>query len=408
MNIHEKLRLFRDLIGCGHELYLSVLDPAFHLLDSSCPFQQHILALLDVDEDFADRVGELAEAGKPVILSTGPGFLWALDYEKDAGGGLLAYHLLGPVYVEDIAPRQIEEHLSSLGLVGGEKRVLLQQLSALPLFPINHFVDYSLMLHCCLTGEKGSSLSFTFLSQAKDVEDAPPRSSDAAHGTWAMEQELFRLIEEGNLDYRQHAAKLVGKGQMSPLGAGDTLRHFKNSTIIYTALCARAAIRGGLPPEAGYRLSDDYIVAIEKAGSFEEIAAINAEMQEQYVRQVHRCRSGRLSPLTGRTCQYLDAHPEEKLNVPDLAERMGCSASSLTRAFKRETGRTLKEYLMERRLKLAQDALRSSGDSVQNICHSLGFSSQSYFTAEFRKAVGMTPTEYRQRNGQQRQKPGDS
>lgn len=399
MNIHEKLRLFRELIGCGHELYLSVLDPAFHLLDSSCPFEQHILALLDMDKGFASRACKLAAVGKPVILSTGPGFLWALDYEKDADGGLLAYHLLGPVYVEDVAARRIEDHLSALGLVGGEKRVLLQQLSALPLFPINHFADYGLMLHCCLTGEKGSTLSFTFLSQAKNGEDAGPRSEDAAHGTWAMEQELFRLIEEGNLDYRQRAAKLVGKGQMSPLGAGDTLRHFKNSTIIYTALCARAAIRGGLPPEVGYRLSDDYIVAIENAGSFEEVAAINAEMQEQYVSQVHRCRSGRLSPLTGRCCQYLDAHPEEKLNVPELAEKMGCSVSCLTRAFKRETGRTLKEYLLERRLALAQDALRSSSESIQNICHRLGFGSQSYFTEQFRKGVGMTPTVFRQRNG---------
>lgn len=255
------------------------------------------------------------------------------------------------------------------------------------------------MLHCCLTGEKGSTHSFTFLSQENEPEEVPQRSSDAAHGTWAMEQELFRLIEEGNLDYRQRAAKLVGKGQMSPLGAGDTLRHFKNTAIINTALSARAAIRGGLPPEAGYRISDDYIIAIESADSFEQIAALNSRMQEEYVTRVLRCRSGQLSPLTGRTCQYLDAHPEEKLNVPELAEKIGCSVSSLTRAFKRDTGRTLKEYLLDRRLQLAQDALRSSDDSIQDICHRLGFGSQSYFTEQFRKALGMTPTAYRQRNG---------
>ena len=85
--------------------------------------------------------------------------------------------------------------------------------------------------------------------------------------------------------------------------------------------------------------------------------------------------------------------------MPDIAEEMGYSVSYLAREFKKQTGQTMQQYLRQRRIELAKLALLSSNDSIQNICHSLGFSSQSYFTAEFRKAVGMTPTEYRQRNG---------
>lgn len=47
----------------------------------------------------------------------------------------------------------------------------------------------------------------------------------------------------------------------------------------------------------------------------------------------------------------------------------------------------------------AKDALRLSGESVQAICHRLGFGSQSYFGAQFKKHIGMTPTEYRKRQG---------
>ena len=95
----------------------------------------------------------------------------------------------------------------------------------------------------------------------------------------------------------------------------------------------------------------------------------------------------------------MDTHLENTPSIPDIADEMGYSVSYLAREFKKQTGQTMQQYLRQRRIELAKLALLSSNDSIQNICHSLGFSSQSYFTAEFRKAVGMTPTEYRQRNG---------
>ena len=97
--------------------------------------------------------------------------------------------------------------------------------------------------------------------------------------------------------------------------------------------------------------------------------------------------------------QYLDIHLENTPTVPEISDEMGYSPSYLAREFKKQTGMTIQQYLRARRIELARLALRSSGDSVQNIGHRLGFGSQSYFTEQFRKSVGMTPTEYRQRNG---------
>ena len=186
---------------------------------------------------------------------------------------------------------------------------------------------------------------------------------------------------------------------MVPLGAGDTLRHVKNAVIIFTSLCARAAIRGGLSPEVSYTLADRTINSVENAGSFEEVASINSRMQDDFVQRVHDCRYAGVSPLFQKLFQYLDTHLENTPSIPDIADEMGYSVSYLAREFKKQTGQTMQQYLRQRRIELAKLALLSSNDSIQNICHRLGFSSQSYFTAEFRKAVGMTPTEYRQRNG---------
>ena len=399
MDLAQKLSFFRELLRCGHALYATVLDRELRVVDTSCPFAAHIPALLGLDGNAEAELHLLAEAGAPVIITGYADLLWILDYEKEQNE-LCAYHLIGPVFIEDIASYRLESAISELGISGGDKRRLSQQLSALPLLPINHFMDYGLMLHYCLWGEHLDSGSFCYADRKSSPRgNRQEETQNPSHGTWAMEQELLRLIEEGNLDYRKRAAQLVGRGRMAPLGNGDTLRHFKNAVIIFTSLCARAAIRGGLSPEVSYTLADRCINNVESARSFEEVARINESMQDDYVRRVHECRSGASSPLMQKLREYLDTHLDNTPSVPEIAEEMGCSPSYLAREFKKQTGLTMQQYLRSRRIELAMLALRSSEDSVQNICHSLGFGSQSYFTAEFRKAVGMTPAEYRRRNG---------
>lgn len=399
MNLAQKLSFFRELLRCGHELNVTILDRELLLVDTSCPFAAHIPALLDLGGNAASEFALLAETAAPVVITGHADLLWILDFEKEQNE-LCAYHLIGPVFIEDIASFRLESAASEMGITGGEKRLLCQQLSALPMLPINHFMDYGLMLHYCLWGEHLDSGSFRYAdrkSPSRGICQEETRS--ASHGTWAMEQELLRLIEEGNLDYRKRAAQLVGRGRMAPLGNGDTLRHFKNAVIIFTSLCARAAIRGGLSPEVSYTLADRYINSVENARSFEEVAKINAAMQDDYVQRVHDCRSGAASPLMQKLREYLDTHLEKAPSVPQIAEELGYSASYLAREFKKQTGLTMQQYQRSRRIELAKLALRSSSNSIQDICQSLGFGSQSYFTEQFRAAVGMTPTEYRRKNG---------
>ena len=399
MSLDQGLSLFYEMIGCGHELYYAVFDPSFALTESNCPFSRWLSKLLGLNDDAPEQTARYAQSGTPVILSTGFGLLWIMDYDRQPVGELRAYHVLGPVFLEDVPAHAVDRYLSDLEISGGDKRTLAQQLAALPLFPINHFTDYGLMQHYCLTGEKKDADIFAFADRTSAEESRESTEVVSSHGTWAMEQELLRLVEEGNLDYKQRAARLIGKGQMMPLGNGDTLRHVKNSVIIFTALCARAAMRGGLAPEVAYSLSDRYIILLEQSVSFEEVARINAAMQEDYVSRVHRCRQNKLSPMVQGACQYLESHTGEKLSVPALAEKMGYSVSYLTREFKQQTGMTVNEYLLSQRIRLAKEALRGSQESIQSISHRLGFGSHSYFTAQFKAATGMTPVEYRLKNG---------
>ena len=53
------------------------------------------------------------------------------------------------------------------------------------------------------------------------------------------------------------------------------------------------------------------------------------------------------------------------------------------------------EYLLEKRLLLAAEKLLSTNLPVTDIALSCGFTSPSYFTKQFRKLIGSTPSVYR-------------
>lgn len=399
MDFDQKIAFFYRLICCGHTFYHTVFDPTLAVVESSCPFVGRLDVLLGFDEDSPQRLLPLAAAARPVLMPGAADLFWLMDFERSETGDLRAIHLIGPAFIEDVAPHRLDAAVSALGIAGADKRRLIQELSAVPLLPFNHLMDYGLMLHYALTDERLDSSGFQFLPSPDAGRDAGEQRAVPTHGTWAMEQELLRLIEEGDTDYRQHAARLVERGIMAPLGNGDTLRHVKNSVIIFASLCARAAIRGGLTPETAYSLSDRIINQVEAAVRFEEIGELNAAMQDEYVRLVHECRSAHYSPPVQNLRRYLDSHLERTPTLAELSEAVGFSASYLAREFKRQTGVTIHGYLRARRIELAALALRSGDEPVQNLAHRLGYSSQSYFTEQFKAELGMTPGEYRRRCG---------
>jgi len=103
------------------------------------------------------------------------------------------------------------------------------------------------------------------------------------------------------------------------------------------------------------------------------------------------------SPHIGisRTIEYLHKHFTEKVSIEKLAENTGLSMSSLLRHFKRINGSSPKEYLIELRINYACELLDTTRLSIDEIAFNAGFNDSNYFSREFRKATGVTPSKYR-------------
>ena len=93
-----------------------------------------------------------------------------------------------------------------------------------------------------------------------------------------------------------------------------------------------------------------------------------------------------------RAKDLADVRFAEPLGVDDLAAAAGLSRAHFSREFRRAFGVSPHAYLLTRRLERAAAMLRTTDNSVAEICMAVGLSSVGSFTTSFKRAFGKTPT----------------
>lgn len=99
--------------------------------------------------------------------------------------------------------------------------------------------------------------------------------------------------------------------------------------------------------------------------------------------------------ITEEIITYINEHFRENILLEDLASHAGLSQYHFIRIFKKETGFTPHEYIINTRIATAKYLLKNSRLSVKDICFTTGFSCESVFCSAFKRHQGMTPAQYR-------------
>jgi AraC-like DNA-binding protein len=98
-----------------------------------------------------------------------------------------------------------------------------------------------------------------------------------------------------------------------------------------------------------------------------------------------------------RAKNLADSRYFEPLDVDELARAAGLSRAHFSREFRRTYGESPHAYLLTRRLERAAALLRTTDNSVAEICFSVGLQSVGSFTTSFTRTYGVSPTGYRAR-----------
>lgn len=116
-------------------------------------------------------------------------------------------------------------------------------------------------------------------------------------------------------------------------------------------------------------------------------------------RTCKRCRPDQFrrpaEELVHKTMEYIEMHYSEPLTLGGVAEALHISHYHLHHVFKRLTGFTPVEFLLQVRLAEAKRLLEETTLNVTEAAVSVGFVSVAHFSTVFRKQVGQSPSAYR-------------
>ncbi|HVE59427.1 MAG TPA: AraC family transcriptional regulator [Pyrinomonadaceae bacterium] len=97
-----------------------------------------------------------------------------------------------------------------------------------------------------------------------------------------------------------------------------------------------------------------------------------------------------------RVQEFINENLEEDLSLAQLAEVADLSQFHFARAFRKSTGQTPQQYLMQQRIERAKQLLSKDDLPIVEISLRTGFKNQSHFTTLFRKFTKFTPKLWRE------------
>ncbi len=104
-------------------------------------------------------------------------------------------------------------------------------------------------------------------------------------------------------------------------------------------------------------------------------------------------RSG--EPLLAEVFDVIEKRHTETLSLRDVAQEVGMTPGYLTTVVRRRTGRTVQEWILQRRMTEARRLLSATDLPISEIARRVGLSDPGYFTRQFRRTFGIPPRSWR-------------
>lgn len=223
------------------------------------------------------------------------------------------------------------------------------------------------------------------------------RENQRRHHRYDEEMRQYELMKLGDPAAIPESVRMLSSDLLGHL-SDDPIRNMKYLYVASITLVTRFAIEGGLDAETAYNSSDIYIKRMDGCRTVQEVMALHKDMFTYFTGLMARLdKSGVASKPVALCLDEIDLHLHETIQLRDLAQKVSLNPQYLSALFHKETGVTLSAYILRRRLEAAQNMLKYSDFTYAQIAAFLAFSTQSYFIRQFKRELGMTPREYRQR-----------
>ena len=395
MNNYAYLNYIEDLFLNTASLYSWHLTPEYDFSYNNHPDSAPLKNIFSLSSCNAYMKQHFQSSMAPVFLFDDFFFLWAAVPAYTEQKQLVNIHLLGPVFSSYTSDSYIKEKMDIKNMSVKSKTELLSLIDQIPVLPtafLSHYVcQLYYTLNDALITVNDIKLQENPMSQSKEKEEDFTASE---HSPYYYETLLSQSVQDG-IPFSDFSNQ-ISSAQVGTMCPGDPLRQKKDEGIGLVTIFTRAAIQGGISFEKAYTCSDYYIQSIEATSNITEVIQLIETMYFDITNQVHEATLSAIkNPMIRECITYLDTHYREKINLEELANTLGYTKYYLSTCFKKETGVSISEYIMEKRITYAKLMLKNPSIDMQEISDELCFANPSHFSAVFKKMTGLTPTQYR-------------
>jgi YSIRK-targeted surface antigen transcriptional regulator len=284
--------------------------------------------------------------------------------------------------------------------------------NSVPAFPLDKLISISVMINYLLNGELINTDTVLInnkevITPAENNErlliDNFRNANSQPFQDRLFEKQILSIVKEGRVDALENPVFVNEEGNASAFSKTSYLRSLKTHIVTLITLVARAAIDGGLNAEKAFRLNERYIQRLERINDVDEVKKMAKEMLFTFTTEVKQIQHERYSKTISMCIDYVVRHLYTDFAHEDIAEYVHLSPKYLSVLFKKEVGMSLTDYIRLKRIEEAKKLLKHSQTPIPEICSYLNFYDQSYFTKVFKKLVGVTPKQYREKHHLQKE-----
>ena len=132
-----------------------------------------------------------------------------------------------------------------------------------------------------------------------------------------------------------------------------------------------------------------WLKALEQAEGYGALHREAAAFAREYTRRPD------LRPEVRRVCEYIQRRLNQKITLEELAAEAGLKKSYLCTLFKASLGQSIGEYMLEERLRRAEQLLTTTSLRIWEIGERVGIPDPLYFSKVFKRRYGVAPSQFK-------------
>lgn len=226
------------------------------------------------------------------------------------------------------------------------------------------------------------------------ISDVEPQQNSADYFKF-YDEGFLNHIKVGDYNSAMVSVKKLFNSFRSNREPISTVQRICNELFVRLSMCL---IQCGQNPDNLFDKTNIWQL-IKQYNTIDSLEKYISDIVDVTISHISFNRNNKNRDLTEDIQKYIKANPATSLN--EIAEHFYHSPNYLSNIFSKETGETIKNYIIQVRIDISKKLLSETSASIYEIANAVGYKNPQHFSMVFKKTVGVMPSAYRNNSHKQ-------